>query len=333
MKRRPTKADNLGAEIDGLSGVLEKRERDRFKARIDEQQKQIDQLHERLERLRTSRWSIPFARRKGAKAGKPFVRVAVPDTHGCFVDPAALRAMLDDLEVLQPRQVVLLGDHLECGGFLAQHWTLGYVAQAEYTFEQDVDATNDLLDKVQARCPGAEIDYLEGNHERRIERWCITQALRHKRDGAFLLRQFGCREQLHLEKRGIDFYSQAGMHMGLPVRGTIKHGHCYFTHGHTVAKHAASVMLDRFGNNVVFGHIHRSDEFSTNTVSHGTIKAWCPGALCQLHPLWQHTAPTTWSHGYGVQLVQDDGSFLHINVPIIDGRSYLVQLTGKVGVG
>ena len=314
-----------------LLNLLARRENNEQKSKVADQQRQIDLLMERLEKLQASRWTIPTAKKRKSKSAQAFVRVIVPDTHGCFVDAPALAAMLDDLEALAPREVVLLGDHLECGGFLAQHWTLGYVAQANYTFEQDVDATNDLLDKIQTRCPDAAFHYLEGNHERRIEKWCITQSLRHGRDGAFLLRQFGCQSQLHLEKRGIAFYQQGTFHMGLSVPATIKLGHCYFTHGHTAAKHAAAAMLERYGNNVVFGHIHRSDEFSTNTVSHGTVKAWCPGCLCQLQPLWKHTTPSFWTHGYGVQLVQDDGSFLHVNVPIIDGRSYLVELTGSRG--
>lgn len=323
MARKPADADPLAD--------LSRRERDGFKAKVAEQQKQIDHLSERLEKLRASRWSIPLARRKNAKTGRPFVRVVIPDTHGCQVDPAAIGAVLDDLEALDAREVVMLGDHLECGGFLAQHWTLGYVAQAEYTFEQDVDAANDLLDKIQARCPKAVIHYLEGNHERRIESWCITQALKHGRDGAFLLRQFGTQSQLHLERRGIRFYQQGRFYMDLTIPATIKLGHCYFTHGHTAARHAAAVMLERYGNNVVYGHTHRSDEASSRTVDRGTIKAWCPGALCQLQPLWQHTAPTTWTHGYGVQLVQESGDFLHVQVPVIDGRSYLVQLTNQAG--
>lgn len=316
---------------DELPGTLAKQEADGLKAKLAEAEKQIKHLEKRVEALRGPRWSIPLGKRKATKTGKPFVRVAIPDSHGCHVDVPAITAFLADLESLQPREIVLLGDHLECGGFLAQHWTLGYVAQSSYTFEQDVDAANDLLDKIQAICPTATIYYLEGNHERRIETWCITQALKNGRDGAFLLKQFSTASQLELDKRGIQFFQQGRFYMGLPVPATIKLGDCYFTHGHSTATHAASKMVERYGANVVFGHTHRADEFSVRTVSKGTIKAWNPGCLCSLQPLWQHTTPTVWTHGYGVQLVQDDGSFLHVNVPVIDGRSYLVQLTNQVG--
>lgn len=259
------------------------------------------------------------------------MRVIVPDTHGCLVEPAAIAAMLDDIEALGPQEVVMLGDHLECGGFLAQHWTLGYVAQTSYTFEQDVDAANDLLDRLQSAANCAKFHYLEGNHERRIEAWCVTQAIKNHDDAKFMLDMFGAESQLHVVKRNVSYYRQGQCYMDLPIPATIKLGHCYFTHGHTAAKHAASVMLERYGNNVVFGHIHRSDEHSTRTVSHGTIKAWCPGCLCELQPLWKHTSPTFWNHGYAIQLVQDDGAFLHLTIPIINGRSYLIGLANKIG--
>jgi hypothetical protein len=29
----------------------------------------------------------------------------------------------------------------------------------------------------------------------------------------------------------------------------------------------------------------------------------------------------TWTHGYGLQLVAKDESFLHLNIPIIDSKS------------
>ena len=296
------------------------------KAARSRAEKWLGEMEEKLDRINNSRWTFKPAK-KHAKSNGAFSRFIVPDTHGCCIDAPASSTALDDMRAIGPREIVMLGDHLECGGFLAQHWTLGYVAQTAYTFEDDVGAGNDLLDRIHEAAPDAEKHYLEGNHERRLEAFCVTQSLRNGADAAFLLRQFGAESQLNLKERGVSFYKQGQFYMGLPVPATIKLGHCYFTHGHTASKHPASKMVERYGDNVVFGHVHRSDEYSTRTVKNGTIKAWCPGCLCAMQPLWKHTDPTTWNHGYGLQLVQDDGSFLHINVPIIEGRSYLVQLT------
>lgn len=289
----------------------------------------IDQQSKRIDNMGRERFVIPTQRTTKTKGG--FVRVIIPDTHGCFVDDKALSAMLSDIEQLNPKEVVLLGDHLDCGGFLAQHHTLGYVAQAEYTFESDVDAANDMLDKVQSRCPKSTIHYLEGNHEARISAWCVTQALRNATDAAMLLRTFGTETVLHLEKRKINFYKQGQFYDGCRIPSTIKLGKCYFTHGSRVGRNCTDMMLRDYGACVVFGHVHKIQSSSSRTVDGGEIGAWTPGCMCRLQPLWRHTAITDWSHGYGVQLVRPDGDFLHISVPIIEGKSYLVNLASKVG--
>jgi predicted phosphodiesterase len=287
-------------------------------------EKQADSLLAALEKARSPRAKIKAT--IGKKAKGDFRRVIIPDTHGCVADPAAIAAFLGDLAHLKPSEIVMLGDHLECGGFLAQHHTLGYVAQNSYTFEDDVAATNTLLDAIQERCPGATIHYLEGNHERRIEQWCLTTAARSSVDALFLLRQFGTQQVLSLEKRGIHFYKQGCYYMDLPLPATIKLGKCHFTHGSSTAKHSSAVELVAFSGNVVSGHTHRAQQATKRPIHTGSIGAWCPGCLCKLQPLWRHTSPTDWTHGYGLQVVRSNGEFQHMNITIDNGRSFLVAL-------
>lgn len=625
--------------------------------RVAELEKLVERQAAQLERMRTSQVNIPAgAKQVSSKGG--YCRMAIPDTHGCAADAMALSAMLGDMEVVKPNEIVMLGDHLDCGGFLAQHHTLGYVAQTSYTFEDDANATNQLLDQIQSLCQGAAIHYIEGNHEcltpdhevltksgwkpiadvscgdlvatmgprrnvewhspsstssmhfsgklvttgdnryvrfqatpnhrfmvykqggndlrwirgedfingapratyripttasnelpeyplsddeirlaawiltdggitgkvaihqskeenfdkirsileachvrwaestrhrdppvicgvqvkeakpevsfnldsessrrvarqlfgiegytyktrckksvpawvhelsqrqvgvllesmvdangvrvgkayalyglpevlnevqallcvngyrvslsskyskkqkkhhlclnithrdrvkleackfhemdydgpvhcitvanenffvrhkgrvhvtgnSRLEKWCVTQALRNAIDAEYLRKMFCTDAVLSLEKRGIRWIRQGVFYDDLTLPGTIKLGHCYFTHGSMTNAHAASAHVKKFGGNVVFGHVHRADSYIIRTVKEGAIGGWCPGCLCKLQPLWMHTQPTDWSHGYGLQLVNEDGSFLHINVPIIGGRSYLGPL-------
>jgi len=141
---------------------------------------------------------------------------------------------------------------------------------------------------------------------------------------------FGVEQVLNLEQRRIAFYRQGETYDDLPVPGTIRRGLCHFTHGISTAQNAAARTLDSFGGNIVYFHTHRADSATKRTVKEGVIGAWNPGCLCRLQPLWQDTKITNWSHGYAIQLVQDDGSFLHINVPIINGRSYLVDFTARM---
>lgn len=297
--------------------------------RIAELEKLVDKQANQIEKLRKSNFRLPTGKRTKASKGA-FCRVIIPDTHGCVVEPGAIAAFFADLEKINPAEIIMLGDHLECGGFLAQHHTLGYVAQTEYTFEDDVIACNQLLDRVQELAPNASIDYIEGNHERRIEQWCVNQAVKNSQDAEYLRRMFSASAVLSLEKRGINWIRQGVFYDDVAIPATIRRGFCYFTHGSSTAQHAASEHVKRFGGNVVYGHSHRADSYIIRTVKEGSIGAWSPGCLCKLQPLWQHTNPTTWTHGYGLQSVNSDGSFLHINVPIINGKSYMQPLVKAI---
>jgi UDP-2,3-diacylglucosamine pyrophosphatase LpxH len=305
---------------------------------IKAKDKLITQLEKQLDDSRRASYAIKKTKPRKRKRGD-FIRVVVPDTHGCFMDQDAAAAMFADIERLNPQEIVMLGDHLECGNMLAQHHTASYVAQVEskgYTFEKDIAAANTLLDKLQELSPGAAIHYLEGNHEQRIEKYCVTAA---KRSGAenqgkeadHLMKLYGTEHVLYLEKRGIHYYKQGKFYMGLGLPSTIKLGECAFVHGISTAQSAAAVHLSRFGCCVVFGHTHRMDSHHVKTISAGNIGAWSPGCLCKLQPLWCHQRPTNWAHGYGVQLVSQSGTFLHINVPIHKGTSYLTLLTDRLG--
>lgn len=302
-----------------------KAEREKADRRNREYERIITTQQEHIE----ARAKKIFAAPQKAGKGKSWHRVIVPDTHGSSIDRKAAAAFLRDVKLLQPQEIVWIGDHLECGGFLAQHHVLGYVAQSEYTFTQDVADTNAFLDSVQEAAPSASHRMLEGNHEGRIEAWCMTQALRNNVDAQYLLNALSPSVVLHLPKRGITFHRRSEFFDGLKIRGTIRMGECHFTHGTITAKRAAAAMLARYGSNVVFGHTHRIDQVVEKMLDRIIISSSL-GCLSELQPLWRHSDPTTWSHGYGVQICRPNGEFLHITVPIIDGESLLGPLIGAV---
>ena len=156
-----------------------------LKDRIKQLEAVIAKQHEHIDRLHKTKFVIPKNKRSRIRGS--YYRLIIPDTHGSKCNKEAVAACIADAEVLRPREVVLIGDHLDCGGFLAQHHVLGYVAETDYTFEEDVAAGNTFLDQIQAACPDAEFHYTQGNHEQRIEKFCVTMALRSGSDSRFLL--------------------------------------------------------------------------------------------------------------------------------------------------
>lgn len=298
--------------------------------RIAELERLVERQAAELERARNTTFSLPTGKPRKETRGA-FCRVIVPDSHGSHIEPAACESFLSDLERIDPAEIVMLGDHIDCGGFLAQHHTMGYVAETEYTFANDVSAANQFLDAIQLRSPKAHIHVLEGNHERRIERWIVTQTLRSEKDAEFLRGMLSAPVVLNAEKRGLRWYEQGKFHQNLPLPATIKLGKCYFAHGEYAGLNSARKHLVRYGDNVVFGHTHQIDHSIARTVSAGVVGAWSIGCLCKLQPYWSHTNLTNWSHAYGLQIVQPCGMFLHITVPIIEGRSLLAPLATVLG--
>lgn len=256
------------------------------------------------------------------------IRVVCPDSHGSMIDKAAERAFLNDLKYLDPDEIVMLGDHVDVSGVYSTHPN-NYIQDLEYSYEEDIAAAARFLDGIQNNAKRSKIHYLEGNHEQHVHRF-IARTYTHAKDAKAVKGLLAPEAKLKLKSRGIRYYEMSEMHHGLSVRGTIKLGKCYFVHGISAAKNATSVHLDRFGACVVHGHKHVSQAFTRRTVSSDEIGAWCPGTLAQLAPLYLHTTPSDWTHGYAVQLVNPSGTFLHVQVPIVRGKSMLKPLIERL---
>ncbi len=266
---------------------------------------------------------------------KNVTRVCVPDSHGAHVDQDAALSFLKDLKRLDPDEIVMLGDHLDAGGVFSSHGR-AYTNEMTESYDEDCQATNWFLDAIQKNAPRARIWYLEGNHEARVSKWATSTFLS-KRDADAYLERMGPAAALDLKRRGIRYVARQDFTAGCSIPGTIKlsvNGTAiYYTHGISAAKHATAVHLSRFGANVVHGHTHRAQSTHGRTVEKGVIGAWCPGTLAKLQPLYMHTNPTDWSHGYALEVISSSGRFVHWNVPLVRGEPMLdsVQTVVKAG--
>lgn len=252
-----------------------------------------------------------------------FDRVIIPDFHGNHIDKKAALACIADVRRIRPREGIFLGDGLDCGGTFSTHQR-SYTHEMCESFEDDKEAANWFLDALIDASPGTSWDYVEGNHEAHIERWASRMHQSHK-DAVAYLERMGPEAALQLRHRNIPYYKRSEFYDGLSVPGTIRRGKCLFTHGFLHSKNATHAHLERMGMCVVHGHTHRAQSAIERTASSDGIGGFCPGTLAKLQPLYRHTAPTSWSHGYGYQHVLPSGRFLHINVPIVKGESLLLS--------
>lgn len=262
-----------------------------------------------------------------------YIRLIVPDFHGEHIDWGFANAMVRDVELLSPliREVVWLGDGLDCGGTFNAHQRT-YTHEMTESYRADVQAARRLINMVRERTPLAAHHYLEGNHEQHVERF-LARNFQRFQDAEFLLDLIGPRNVLRLDQLGIRYYRSSEMHMGLAIPGLIRLGLCFFVHGVSVAKNAVAATLERIGDNVVHGHTHRAQSTIGRTATSQAHGAWCPGTLAKLQPLYRHTAPTDWTGGYALQFVESNGLFAHQNVPLFGkGRSGLRPLLRMLGL-
>ncbi len=304
----------------------------RVKALRDENaalRKDRDNLLSEYEDIRRRRPLPPLepSGRRVAKADR--VRVSFGDVHGMNMDRDAAAALLADIKALDPDEIVIGGDLVDCGGWLAKHQPLGFVAACDYSYQEDIEAANQFLDALRIAAPRAEIHYLEGNHEDRVERWIVDETMAHRRDAAFMRSLCSPQTLLRLADRGIRYYSRSAIYdEGLP-RGWIKLGKMYFTHSLTYSKNAARDAAAKTAGNVTYFCTHREDTASIVFPSVGLVKAFNPGCLCLMQPVYRHSDPTSWSQGYAIDYIAASENFQRIHVPIWRGQSLAVSMVER----
>jgi hypothetical protein len=160
-----------------------------------------------------------------------------------------------------------------------------------------------------------------GNHDDRVERAIVDLTLGHQMDADMLTTLWGPASILRLKDRGIAWYRRDEVYVEGYPRGWIKLGKMCFTHEIGRGKNAARDAVTKSAANVTFGHTHRDDSATIVFPGVGICKAFNPGCLCLMQPIYAHSDPTSWSQGYDIDFVAKSGNFQRVHVPIWRGES------------
>jgi len=242
-----------------------------------------------------------------------------PDIHIPEHDEAALEVALRAHEKLKPDNTVFLGDVMDCGLFSA-HSKRSIPESLAYDFkEKEIDPTQALLDRAQKSTKGTT-HYLCGNHEERIQRWAAN-------NGQIALSLYKMLDPCEFLSKGrknfkiVPYSIPTGDRMGyVQVAPDL-----VAVHGWSFAKNAARVHMDRSrSRSIIYGHTHRAQsESGRDPWTGGPIKAWSPGCLSKLQPLYAvGGTPTDWSHGISIVYVGRD-SWTEYSISITNGSCVL----------
>ena len=230
-------------------------------------------------------------------------------------------------------QVVNLGDFLD----LPSQGRFDQEAAFANTTQKAIDAGHIFLAQQRAAAPNAKIVLVEGNHDRRMQRFITTNAL-----ASFGLKRANAPEGwpvmslpflLRLDELNVDYIDAypAGMHW-INDKLRAVHGDKVRSNGST-----AAAWTNEYPHiSTIFGHIHRQEIQSKTTFDRmGKIKSMAisPGCLCRVDGAVPSVKGSTgidgkpatywenWQQGLSVVSYKDSGSFHVELVHIDDGKT------------
>lgn len=210
------------------------------------------------------------------------------DVHFPFQDDSSLCVMMQIAEDFQPDILVAGGDFFDFFE-LSDH-------RAPKDIEPDIQETLNQGVAHLAAMRGIksvkEAWFLGGNHEDRWDRMMEKT----RRDVRFreLLKIPSIRAAMEFEE--IVGFDELGYEYipyvesrPLVIDGLV------FTHGDRTNKHVAMSMVQKYGKSVIFGHMHRIQNFTQRDLK-GQDAGWCVGCLCTLDP--HYSIMADWHQGF-----------------------------------
>lgn len=249
-----------------------------------------------------------------------------------FHDEQAIAAALKVVQAVDPDLVVHLGDFLDFATFGTYEQEAGFAL----TVQPAIDRAHRFLVEVAAAAPQAKQVLLEGNHDRRLQRAIVRNAM-----SAFGIRKANAPETwpvlsvpylLRLDELGVEYVGgyPAGIYW-LNDRLACIHGSKVRSSGST-----AALVVDDERVSTIFGHVHRIElAYKTRRVRAGarTSLAASPGTLARIDGAVPSTKGSTdplgrpvpavenWQQGVGIVTYEDgDRPFALELVPIFDGQ-------------
>lgn len=251
-----------------------------------------------------------------------------------FHDEQAISAALRVIEKVQPTEVVHLGDLLDFPSFSRFEQD----ATFQLTVQPAIDRAHRYLAEVVQVAPGAKHYLLEGNHDRRLQRTIVTNAL-----AAFGLRRaeapndwpvLSVPHLLRTDELGVEWIAGYPANiLWLSDTLAVIHGSKVRSSGSTAAS-----VLDDSAVSIVYGHVHRIElSYKTRRLRNGAARSFAasPGCLCRVDGAVPSVKGSTdalgrpiptveaWQQGVGIVTYSETQRAAIELVEIVDGVAFM----------
>lgn len=203
--------------------------------------------------------------------------VALGDIHFPFQNNDAIKHTLTFLDNYKPHWIILLGDVVDCYSLSR----FDKDPKRILSLQKEFDLASSFLTELKDRFPKSKIVYLEGNHEKRLQRYLNS----HPEISS--LRTLTIKDLL-----GLDF-------LDIPYVKEFSLGGLLFHHGEVVRKYSgqsARGELEANDGSGVSGHTHRLSHYFKTTPNRELewVEAGC---LCSKDPVYLDHLPD-WQNGF-----------------------------------
>lgn len=245
--------------------------------------------------------------------------IIIPDCHIPYHDAKAYNLMIKVAKSLPSvDEIVILGDYADMYAISAHPKNLN----VEASLIKEVASVNAKLDELDTLFPKANKVYLEGNHEYRLSRYFRDKAPE-------LFGTVDCQTLFELKNRPNWKWVPYGPNQKHKVLGSKLYARHEPVGGGT---NVAAQTVVKCGGSVIFGHVHRIQEFQTVMIDGKNHRGITCGWLGDgEHPVMDYVKNhNQWSQGFNITFVQPNGNFFAQTIHIVNyecafgGRIYKV---------
>jgi predicted phosphodiesterase len=225
--------------------------------------------------------------------------LVLPDIHCPYHDVSALNTAIFAGRSYNVDTVIILGDMMDF------HRISKYPNDpGTLSFQDEIKIGSQMAASIRENFPSADIYYIEGNHEVRLEHYIQRNAEEFRGMASLSLVHL-----LSLDDGDITFIQDAFIHCG----------DVSFLHGHELrgigGVNPSRKLFSKMKKSAVCGHLHRPESFYTRDGAGKLLQCHVLGHLGDPNP--NYHPRNDWQHGYGIVDVTKRG-YVYIDNVIID---------------